>query len=128
LKLRVIDGKEAELIYYERPDQGGPKQSQYYIYRTQDWEGLKSLMAAGLGVRGVVRKCRWLYLHGQTRIHLDEVEGLGHFLELEYVLRPSQPLAEGEEIVRQIAAQLEVGEAEYLSGAYVDLLPNPLPG
>jgi predicted adenylyl cyclase CyaB len=128
LKLRVINGKEAELIYYERPDEDGPRLSQYQLCRTQDGEGLKALLGKVFGIRGVVRKRRWLCLWGQTRIHLDEVEGLGTFLELECVLSPDQTPREGEAIVRQIASRLGVCERDLLSQAYIDLLPTPRSG
>ena len=55
--------------------------------KPSDPESLKSTLSLALGVRGVVRKTRYLYLVGQTRIHLDDVEGLGHFMELEVVMQ-----------------------------------------
>ena len=76
----------------------GPKRSDYLIVETSDPSTLKATLTAALGVRGVVRKTRRLYLVGQTRVHLDEVEGLGQFMELEVVLRPEQSNAEGQAI------------------------------
>jgi hypothetical protein len=64
-----------------------------------------------LGVVGVVRKTRTLYLVGQTRVHLDEVEGLGPFLELEVVLAPGQSAADGERIARDLMGRLGVRPA-----------------
>jgi predicted adenylyl cyclase CyaB len=83
---------------------------------------LKTALRLALGVRGVVRKTRYLYLLGQTRLHLDEVEGLGEFMELEVVLRPEQSDAEGQAIARDLMVRLGVREEDLLEGAYMDLL------
>ena len=122
LKLRQLAPDHGQLVFYERPDQDGPKRSNYHIFETRDPDGLKAILRLALGVRGVVRKTRYLYLVGQTRIHLDEVEGLGEFMELEVVLRPEQSDAEGQGIAEDLMSQLGVGEEDLLEGAYMDLL------
>ena len=122
LKLRVLGPNRAQLVYYERPDRDGPKRSNYYIFETTDPESLKKALSLALGVRGVVRKTRRLYLAGQTRIHLDEVDGLGHFMELEVVLRPDQGDAEGQAIAEGLMEALGVQPADLIEGAYMDLL------
>src|SRR5512138_533643 len=76
LKLRVLSRDEGQLIYYIRPDQKGPKRSNYHIFLTSDPENLKQVLELAYGIRGIVKKTRYLYLVGQTRIHLDNVEGL----------------------------------------------------
>ena len=90
LKLRELGRERAQLIHYERPDQGGPKRSDYHIFETGDPENLKTVLSPALGIRGTIRKTRYLYLVGQTRVHLDDVEGIGQFMELEVVLNPDQ--------------------------------------
>jgi predicted adenylyl cyclase CyaB len=70
----------------------------------------------------VVRKRRLLYLVGRTRIHLDEVEGLGAFLELEVVLADGEEEAEGEVIARRLLADLGVRDEDRVAKAYIDLL------
>jgi predicted adenylyl cyclase CyaB len=122
LKLRVLAPDRGELIYYERPDAEGPKASNYEIFRTQDPAGLKSLLSIALGVRGIVRKTRRLYVVGQTRIHLDAVEGLGDFLELEVVLAEGQDPAEGVEIAGKLMGELGLRPGDLVQGAYIDLL------
>jgi len=122
LKLRVFPDGKGELIAYRRPDAVGPKTSEYFVYRTAHPETLKTLLMCALGIRGVVRKRRLLYLVGQTRIHLDEVEGLGAFLELEVVLADDQPEAEGEAVARRLLADLGIRDEDLMSGAYIDLL------
>jgi predicted adenylyl cyclase CyaB len=122
LKLRQLRPDFAQLVYYERPDQDGPKRSNYYIHETHDPEGLKIALRMALGVRGVVRKTRHLYLAGQTRIHLDEVEGLGQFMELEVVLCDGQTEAEGQAIAGDLMTRLGIQKDDLLEGAYMDLL------
>ncbi len=121
LKLRIADGRPAELIFYRRPDVAGPRTSDYSVVAVADGPGAKALLAAAVGVTGVVRKARRLYLVGQTRVHLDAVEGLGDFLELEYVLRPGQDPAEGEREVRALMAKLGCEPADLAEEAYVDM-------
>ncbi len=122
LKLRQLAPDFGQLVYYERPDQDGPKRSNYLLAGTSEPVALKTALAAALGVRGVVRKKRHLYMSGQTRIHLDEVEGLGCFMELEVVLRDGQPDAEGQAIAEDLMSRLGVQKADLLEGAYMDLL------
>jgi predicted adenylyl cyclase CyaB len=122
LKLRQLRPDLAQLVYYERPDQEGPKRSNYYLFETRDPAGLKTVLSLALGVRGVVRKRRYLYLAGQTRIHLDVVEDLGPFMELEVVLREGQSDAEGLTIAEDLMNRLGVRKEDLLEGAYMDLL------
>jgi len=122
LKLRVKAPDTGELIYYERPDQDGPKRSDYHLAKTNDPENLKIALSLALGVRGVVKKTRYLYMAGQTRIHLDDVEGLGHFMELEVVLHAEQSDAEGQAIAEDLMRRLGVQEDALLEGAYMDML------
>ncbi|MGB8212999.1 MAG: class IV adenylate cyclase [Anaerolineales bacterium] len=127
LKLRRLKPDLGQLVYYERPDQEGPKLSNYQISETNDPEGLKTALRLALGVRGVVRKTRYLYLAGQTRIHLDDVEGLGQFMELEVVLRGNQTEAEGQAIAEGLMARLGIRKEDLLEGAYIDLLEKMAP-
>jgi predicted adenylyl cyclase CyaB len=122
LKLRVEGGGTGQLIYYNRPDEDGPKVSNYQIYPTAAPLQLRALLAACLGERGVIKKTRWLYWVGHTRIHLDDVEGLGSFLELEVVLQDGQSLAEGQAVARDLCAVLGINASDLVGGAYIDLL------
>jgi adenylate cyclase class IV len=122
LKLRELGPEAAQLIYYERADEGGPKRSDYHLFETGDPAQLKSVLSRALGVRGTVKKVRTLYLVGQTRVHLDDVEDLGQFLELEVVLRPDQTEEEGRLIAERLTAELGVEARDLLEGAYIDLL------
>ena len=122
LKLRVMAPDNGQLIYYERIDEAGPKRSDYLISVTREPDSLKAALSAALGVRGRVRKERWLYWAGQTRIHLDEVEGLGSFIELEVVLQPGQNAEEGLMVAEALMQQLGLQETDLIDGAYIDLL------
>jgi len=122
LKLRQLAPELGQLVYYERTDRSGPKRSNYLLVGTSVPGELKAALSAALGVRGVVRKKRTLYLVGQTRIHLDEVEGLGEFMELEVVLRPEQSDAEGQAIAQDLMTRLGVQQEDLLEGAYMDLM------
>ena len=74
--------------------------------------------------RATVRKRRSVFLFGQTRIHLDQVEGLGSFIEFEVVLRDGQPVSEGERIATSLMNALSVRAADLIPHAYVDLLES----
>jgi predicted adenylyl cyclase CyaB len=122
MKLRLLPGENGQLIYYTRPDQEGPKRSDYHISHTSDPANLKRVLELAYGIRGVVRKTRYLYLVGQTRIHLDDVDGLGQFMELEVVMRDGQADADGQAIAEGLLASLGVERSDLLEGAYMDLL------
>jgi adenylate cyclase class IV len=122
LKLRQFASDRGELIYYERPDRAGPKASNYTLVPTPQPEALRDVLARALGVGGVVRKRRWLYHAGPARIHVDEVDGLGTFLEVEVVLRPGQAPAEGERLADELRRELQVADEDLIDVAYLDLL------
>ncbi|MBU0755868.1 MAG: class IV adenylate cyclase [Planctomycetes bacterium] len=122
LKLRQITGRGGELIFYERPDVSGPKQSNYLISPTKDTRGLLSVLSGALPLKGVVRKRRQVFFVGQTRIHLDEVEGLGHYMELEVVLKEGQEPEEGRAIAGHLMRELGVEDDDLIDRAYIDLI------
>lgn len=122
LKLRSLDEEHGQLIYYERPDSAGPRQSSYFISLSGEPRTLQDVLDRTYGVRGVVRKERWLYWIANTRIHLDMVEGLGSFLELEVVLSAGQSVDEGQAIAAGLMDRLDVSEADLVDAAYIDLL------
>ncbi len=122
LKLRDLGAGRAQLIFYQRPDRDGPKRSDYHIAAIADPENLIRVLSMAYGIRGVVKKTRYLYLVGQTRVHVDNVEGLGHFMELEVVLRDGQADAEGQAIAEDLMQKLGVQKSDLLEGAYMDLI------
>jgi len=122
LKLRNIVGRAAELIHYDRSDSLGPKESRYNVCRLDNPEQLKKVLANALGVRGVIRKKRTVSFVGQTRIHLDQVEGLGEFIELEVILDGGQDIPYGAAVAEGLMSQLEIEKRDLIAAAYVDLL------
>lgn len=125
LKLRDFGDGRGELIHYERADAEGPKLSDYVRVPTSDPAALREALARAHGAIGRVRKSRLLLRVGATRIHLDRVEHLGDFMEIEVVLRDGQSVAEGEAIAAALMAQLGVRDDQRLAGAYLDLLAGP---
>lgn len=121
LKLRQFADGSAELIHYQRPDDSAAKASDYVRLPVPDPAALREALARACGLRGRVRKQRWLLLVGQTRIHLDRVEDLGDFMELEVVLREGQSDAEGAQIAQALMQALGLAEAPRLAGAYLDM-------
>jgi adenylate cyclase class IV len=126
LKLRQLAPNRGELIFYQRPDQPGPKLSDYIVTLTAEPAVLRDTLAQALGVCGEVRKRRWLFLAerfgGHTRIHLDEVRGLGQFIELEVVLESGQSPEHGERITGEFRAVLDIRDEDLIDCAYLDLV------
>ncbi|XP_059181983.1 uncharacterized protein LOC131960726 isoform X2 [Centropristis striata] len=122
LKLRDFMNESGQLIFYERPDTDGPKLSRYSISPTNDPTSLKTVLSDALGVKGQVRKERRLFLIGQTRVHLDTVEGLGDYMELEVVMRPEQTVEEGQKVAEELMEKLGVSKESLVTGAYMDLI------
>ena len=124
LKLRLVNG-QAQLIYYERADEAGPKTSKFSIAPVADFDAMRETLGLALGFKGPcgeVKKRRRLFLVGQTRVHVDRVEGLGDYMELEVCMREEQPAEEGERIAHDLMRTLGVAEAELVTGAYTDML------
>lgn len=128
LKLRRLAPDRGELILYSRAEGSEPRPSDYLLAATADPGALLRLLAAALPVLGSVRKTRRLYLAGQTRIHLDRVEGLGSFMELEVVLREGQTGEEGAAIARDLMRRLGIADTDLLDRTYLELLQEPAGG
>lgn len=122
LKLRAFSADRGELIFYRRADQAGPKESFYLRTPTVEPDSLREALTLAYGQSGRVRKQRTLFIAGRTRIHLDEVEGLGHFLELEVVLAEGETTEAGIQEAHALMAQLGVAASQLIESAYVDLL------
>jgi predicted adenylyl cyclase CyaB len=122
LKLRAFSATDGQLIFYRRPDRAGPKESFYLISPTASPDTLREALTLAYGQAGRVRKRRTLFLVGRTRIHLDRVEDLGHFLELEVVLSDGEPSEAGVEVAHDLLARLGISASQLIEGAYVDLL------
>jgi predicted adenylyl cyclase CyaB len=122
LKLRIFGPQLGELIRYQRANVADARCSRYAIAHTSDPLILLQMLSETVGVVGRVKKTRTLYLIDQTRVHLDEVSGLGDFLELEVVLRSGQSDGEGIIIAERLRSKLEIGRNDLIAEAYIDML------
>jgi len=122
LKLRALSAQEGQLIFYQRANHTGPKESFFVIAPTSSPDTLREALSLAYGQAGRVRKHRTLYHVGRTREHLDQVEELGHFLELEVLLAEGEQAASGVEEAHKLMAALGIAPTQLIEGAYVDLL------
>ena len=124
LKLRMFSATEGQLIFYRRDDLAGPKLSEYVIASTGEPDAMRGVLTLAYGIVSRVRKTRTLCFVGSTRIHLDDVEELGYFLELEVVLTPEQTIEEGQSIAEDLMRKLSIEPSTLVRRAYVDLLED----
>ena len=122
LKLRAFSNDAGELIFYRRVNQIGPKESFYIKSPTTSPETLRESLSLAYGQIGRIRKYRTLFLVGRTRVHLDRVEGLGHFLELEVVMVDDEPAEQGIREAGELMDKLGVRPDQLIEGAYIDLM------
>ena len=127
LKLRAFSATSGQLIFYQRPDQAGPKESFFLISPTSSPDTLREALTLAYGQAGRVRKRRTLFLAGRTRIHLDRVEDLGDFLELEVVMADGEPAEAGVAIAHDLLAKLGIATTQLVERAYVDLFEKSGP-
>jgi adenylate cyclase class 2 len=120
LKLREGDIENA-LMFYERPDQAGPKQSDVTISPVTKDSDVKAVLAKALGVLAVVDKHREIYFIENVKVHLDRVEAVGDFVEVEAIGAAN----EVDKLRQQCEAlQREFGteRADLVDGSYSDML------
>jgi homotetrameric cytidine deaminase len=128
LKLREQQPGGAELIAYERPDAAQARESRYRIAPVADPGALREALDAALGTVAVVDKRRRLFVWEGVRIHLDRVEGLGAFVELEGVAGADSDLAREGELVARLRAELAISDDAIEATGYADLLTGaPVP-
>ncbi len=121
LKLRRITGRQSELIQYDRPDVVGDRWSRYTRVGVDDADGMTRALGDALGVRCIVEKVRTLYLYKTARIHVDEVKGLGSFLEFEVV---ETPPAEADRLRAELRMAFAVREEEIIAGSYGEIMES----
>jgi adenylate cyclase, class 2 len=121
LKLRNFGDGKAELISYRREDAARARGSDYMICAVAAPAQMEELLAHALGRVGVVAKRRELFVFQNTRIHLDEVDGLGTFAELETVLS-SRTDADGHTELIHVAEALGLKADQMEAKPYVELM------
>ena len=124
LKLRENErgGMASELIYYLRPNKSGPKTSDYLIIEVQNSAELKKLLTSALGIRVIVKKERTVFFFRNVRIHLDEIEKLGTFLEFEEVLAEGSSQPGQDDLIGQLMQRFSIKREDLIKGSYCDLI------
>lgn len=85
-RLKLREGNiENSLIFYERENISGPKKSQVQLYKTKPESGLKKVLYHSLGINIIVDKKRKIFFIENIKFHIDEVKGLGSFVEIEAI-------------------------------------------
>ena len=112
---------EGQLIYYQRENLAGPKRSDYEVAFTSDPDALREMLRTVLGTWVEVEKTRQVWLWENVRIHLDEVKGLGRFLELEAVTE-EKSVAESHQRVKILMRALEISDDQLVDCSYGDML------
>lgn len=120
LKKREQVGEPTEYIFYDRENRTRPKLSHFTIY--SEAEARERFGTTPLPVWIVVRKRRDLYLLGNVRIHVDQVEGLGFFLEIEALVSTSTNVARCHTSIAELRALLQPVLGEAIAVGYSDLL------
>jgi predicted adenylyl cyclase CyaB len=122
LKLREETGKVAELIAYERPDDPAWRESRYRIVKVTDAAEIKAALSAALGIKAEVAKRRHLFELKRLKIHLDEVEGLGSFIEFELAAKPESDLVPERAKLISLRSAFEISDRDLVAGSYSDLV------
>ena len=122
LKLREAPPEPAELISYARAELTGPKVSLYRVVQVADHLALMDALTDSLGVRVVVEKSRRLLRWRNVRIHLDRVDGLGDFVELEAIAASPGGLEVERDRMEELRAALGIADEQLVAHGYADLL------
>lgn len=123
-RLKLREGNiENALIHYLRPDQAGPKTSQIELYRSQDSDQLKTILQKSIGIKAIVDKQRAIYFIDNVKFHLDQVEGLGSFVEIEAIDKDgSIGLSKLSEQCHHFLQLFEIAEEDLITQSYSDLI------
>ncbi|MFC2115016.1 class IV adenylate cyclase [Bacteroidota bacterium] len=125
-RLKLREGNiENNLIYYERPDQEGPKTSHCILFSTVKDSSLKEILSKSMGILVVVDKEREIYFLDNVKVHLDLVDGLGTFVEIEAQSEEgdlSEEYLQGQ--CSKLMEEFGIVEADLVSDSYSDLMMN----
>jgi predicted adenylyl cyclase CyaB len=121
LKLRqVAANRDGELIAYFRPDKTAARTSEFQRMPTPDAAGTRRLLERMFGLRGCVRKRREVWLYMNARIHLDMVDGIGRFIEIEVVV--TDGMRQARRLMRELMDALRISRESLIAGSYGSLL------
>lgn len=113
-RLKLRSGNiENSLIFYNRADDAEIRESSIYLEKLSPNNSLDKLLGAALGTKIVVAKTRRIYFIENVKFHLDTVEGLGEFVEIEAIAK------EGEASISELQGQCSRYVAQQASSATV---------
>lgn len=122
LKLRFQNDERPQLILYRRADEAGLRVSNYEIVAVEDGEAFLDVARQAWGLGAEVRKTRRLFWLDNIRVHLDQVDGLGCFIEIEAVVDEKHDERTCLEAAQRLLSVLGLDSCAAESRAYVDLL------
>jgi len=123
LKVRAIEGrKEGQLVYYERPDVGGVKESRVLLAALPDARAVLEILRRVLPVQVEVRKTREVWQYRGVQVHLDTVPGLGKFVEFERVVDGDALQEEARQELEVLRAYLQIPDEDLMASSYSDLV------
>ena len=123
-RLKLREGNiENNLIYYERPDLEGPKTSHCQVFKTEPDSSVKEILMKAMGVKTIVEKQREIYFIRNIKIHLDEVEELGSFVEIEAQGKDDE-FSEDHLLKQCLELMIKLGieDKDLLDGSYSDFV------
>ena len=123
-RLKLREGSiEQALIFYQRPDVAGAKQSDVTLYPHRADAALKQVLTQALGIKTVVDKRRKIYFIGNVKFHFDSVNELGSFIEVEAIDKDGTiGLEQLKEQCRLYQELLGITEQDFMAESYSDLL------
>ncbi|MBK7871188.1 MAG: class IV adenylate cyclase [Saprospiraceae bacterium] len=123
-RLKLREGNiENALIHYNRIDQSGPKKSEVLLYQSQPNSSLKALLTKALGVLAVVDKRRAIFFIDNVKFHIDRVNKLGHFIEIEAIAENGDTTEQELLIQCEYYMQLlHIKETDLLTHSYSDMI------
>ncbi|MEA3426621.1 MAG: class IV adenylate cyclase [Bacteroidota bacterium] len=124
-RLKLRQGNiENSLIYYQRPNQEGPKQSDFSLSKITDGVATEAVLSKALGVKVVVDKYRKIFYIDNVKFHLDEVPGLGSFVEIEAgnLADPSKTVEDLQGQCRYYMEAFSIADADLIHHSYSDML------
>jgi adenylate cyclase class 2 len=115
-RLKLREGNiENYLIYYQRENHNGPKESRVILFHNNPRSSLKSILEKALGTLASVDKTREIYLLDNVKFHLDSVVDLGNFIEIEAIdFDGSIGRAVLHEQCKQYMSLLEIASDEFI--------------
>ena len=122
LKLREAEGEATELISYFRDNKYEGRESNYHLLKIKEGKQIKQMLTGTIGLLAVVKKKRKLYIYENIRIHLDEVEKLGNFLEFEGVIYSSGEITGTKKRLKYLTEYFDIKKKRLVKYSYSDLI------